>query len=207
MSILLATGFVDELSKEKNDVETNQFESTTNSTVCDDNLCIEDEEKIIMPSSENSEEINDIQIEETISPIDSNEKTLGSVLPSTKANVPVTIPLHQGYYKGTPVYYIITDSSDSTHADLITKNQGWKVNLAPLLANATKDSLSKTYMFTNGRAGDGVHGFQGEIFTSTPAQVDEYSALTSHVHVTWNDASVPFILDSEKAVIDAEDLA
>ena len=207
MSILLATGFVDELSKEKNDVETNQFESPTNSTVCDDNLCIEGEEKIIMPSSENSEEINDIQIEEeTINPIDTNEKTLGSVLPSTKANVPVTIPLHQGYYKGTPVYYIITDSSDSAHADLITKNQGWKVNLAPLLANATKDSLSKTYMFTNGRAGDGVHGFQGEIFTSTPAQVDEYSALTSHVHVTWDDASVPFILDSEKAVMDAEDL-
>jgi len=159
-----------------------------------------------MPSSENSEKINDIQIEETINPIDSNEKTLGSVLPSTKANVPVTIPLHQGYYKGTPVYYIITDSSDSSHADLITKNQGWKVNLAPLLANATKDSLSKTYMFTNGMAGDGVHGFQGEIFTSTPAQVDEYSALTSHVHITWDDASAPFILDSEKAVMDTEDL-
>jgi hypothetical protein len=158
-----------------------------------------------MPSSEISEEINDIQIEEEAkNPIGANAKIFGSVL-STKANVPVTIPLHQGFYQGTPVYYIITDSSDSAHADIITKNQGWKVNLAPLLANATKDSLSKTYMFTNGVPGDGVHGFQGEIFTSTPAQADAYSALTSHIHVTWDDAAAPIILVSEKEILVAEE--
>lgn len=122
----------------------------------------------------------------------------------SRANVPMhTIPMHQGYYDGGEVYFIITDSSDPTHADLITENQGWKVELAPLLANAPDEALSKTYMFTNGIEGDGVHGFQGEVFTSTPAQADVYSALTSHVHVTWNDGVSPRVLDSEEMIMTA----
>ncbi|MFB5631108.1 MAG: hypothetical protein ACE5RN_05945, partial [Nitrosopumilaceae archaeon] len=127
----------------------------------------------------------------------------GSVLRLSRANVPATIPMHQGFYNGDAVYYIITDSSDPTHAKIITENQGWKVELAPLLANAPETALSKTYMFTNGVKGDGVHGFQGEVFTSTPAQADIYSALTSHVHVTWNEGATPIVLDSEKAITDA----
>ena len=58
--------------------------------------------------------------------------------------------MHQGYYDGGDVYFIITDSSDPTHAEIITENQGWQVELAPLLANAPDEALSKTYMFTNG---------------------------------------------------------
>ena len=128
----------------------------------------------------------------------------GSVLRLSRANVPATIPLHLGYYDGGQVYYIITDSSDPTHADIITESQGWKVELAPVLANAPDSALSKTYMFVNGVEGDGVHGFQGEIFTSTPAQTETYSALTSHVHVTWNEDATPRVLDSETAVMEAE---
>ena len=129
---------------------------------------------------------------------------LGSVLKLSRANVPATIPMHQGYYDGDEVYFIITDSSDPTHADIITENQGWKVELAPLLANAPAEALSKTYMFTNGIQGDGVHGFQGEVFTSTPAQAEVYSALSSHMHVTWNQGHTPRILDSEEMIMAAE---
>lgn len=128
----------------------------------------------------------------------------GSVLKLSRANVPAKIPMHQGFYNGGDVYYIITDSSDKTHADVITKNQKWKVELAPLLKNAPAKALSKTYMFTNGITGGGVHGYQGEVFTSTPAQPDVYSALTSHVHVTWKDGATPRVLNSEKAIMDAE---
>ena len=126
-------------------------------------------------------------------------------LPLSRANVPATIPLHQGFYDGGEVYYIITDSSDSTHAKIISENQGWKVELAPLLSNTPDEALSKTYMFTNGISGDGVHGFQGEVFTSTPSQREIYSALTSHFHVTWTDGSIPRILESEKMIMDAEE--
>ncbi|WP_316504457.1 DUF7482 domain-containing protein [Nitrosopumilus sp.] len=158
------------------------------------------------------------ETEEESSDIDSQQETeeemmsmtekadMSSVLKLSRANVPATIPMHQGYYDGGEVYFIITDASDPTHADLITENQGWKVELAPLLANAPAEALSKTYMFTNGIEGDGVHGFQGEVFTSTPAQADVYSALTSHVHVTWNDGVLPRVLDSEEMImVAAED--
>jgi hypothetical protein len=129
----------------------------------------------------------------------------GSLLALSRANVPATIPMHQGFYNGESVYFIITDSSDPTHAEVITENQGWKLELAPLLANAPDEALSTTYMFTNGISGDGVHNFQGEVFTSTPAQQETYSALTAHVHVTWAEDVTPRILDSEEMILEAED--
>ncbi len=131
------------------------------------------------------------------------EADLGSVLRLSRANVPATIPLHQGYYDGEDVYYIITDSSDPKHAEIITANQGWQVELAPLLKNAPEDALSKVYLFTNGIEGDGIHGFQGQVFTSTPAQADVYSALTSHVHVMWNEGATSRVLDSEAMIVEA----
>jgi len=133
------------------------------------------------------------------------EKAPGSVLKLTRASVPATIPLHQGYYDGESVHFMITDASDSKHAEIITENQGWKVELAPLLANAPDAALSTTYMFKNGVEGDGVHGFQGEVFTSTPAQPDTYSALTSHIHVMWTDDATPSVLTSEKEILSAEE--
>ena len=55
--------------------------------------------------------------------MDETEADSGSVLRLSRTNVPATIPMHQGYYNGEDVFYIITDSSDSTHADIITANQ------------------------------------------------------------------------------------
>jgi len=135
--------------------------------------------------------------------MDVTEADLGSVLRLSRANVPTDIPMHQGYYDGGDVYFIITDSSDPMHAEIITENQGWQVELAPLLANAPDEALSKTYMFTNGIDGNGVHGYQGEVFTSTPAQADVYSALTSHVHVTWNEGETSRVLDSDAMIMEA----
>jgi len=127
----------------------------------------------------------------------------GSILRLSRANVPAIIPLHQGFYNGDSVYFIVTDSSDQKHADIVTEQQGWKVELAPLLANAPEAALSPIYIFKNGVEGSGVHGFQGEVFSSTPAQED-YSALTSHVHVMWNDDSTSEVLDSEDAILAAQ---
>ena len=129
----------------------------------------------------------------------------GSLLKLSRANVPATIPLHHGFYDGGDVHFIITDSSDQTHADLITESQDWRVEMAPLLANAPDTALSTTYMFTNGVNGDGVHGFQSEVFTSTPAQPDVYSGLSSIVHVTWNDSSSASVLSSATDIQAAAD--
>jgi hypothetical protein len=185
-----------------------QYGSATKNIVCGDRLCSETGGKTVLPSTSTEEPTSAKEPSPTEEPVAEStmeEVAPGSVLRLSRANVPATIPMHQGFYSGEAVYYIITDSSDPTHAKIITENQGWNVELAPLLANAPPAALSKTYMFTNGVSGDGVHGFQGEVFTSTPTQADVYSALASHVHVTWDDASTPFILDSEDAIMDAAD--
>ncbi len=149
--------------------------------------------------------MEETMMEETMMEETFDESDLGSVLRLSRANVPATIPLHQGYYNGGDVQFIITDASDQKHAEIITESQGWKVELAPLLANAPAEALSTTYMFTNGVTGDGVHGFQGEVLTSTPAQAESYSPLASHVHVTWNDDSDATLLTSEEEILAAVD--
>jgi len=75
---------------------------------------------------------------------------------------------------------------------------------AGVLANTPEAALSTTYIFSNGVQGNGVLGFQGEVFTSTPAQPEVYSALTSNIQVTWNDGQRPVVLDSTKAILSAE---
>ena len=120
-----------------------------------------------------------------------------------RANVLVDIPLHTGFYNGQDVHYIITDSSDLEHADLITSKQGWRVEHAPFLANAPEDALSKTFIFVNGIEGKGMFGYQSSVFTSTPAQPDMYSALAVHTHVEWVEGVTPTILDSEGAIVTA----
>ncbi len=189
---------------------TSQYGSSTN--VCGLQLCSEipggkdawmEQQKQPTPVAPVAEEEAMMEKEAMMEEV--TEADLGSVLRLSRANVPTDIPLHQGYYNGGDVYFIITDSSDPTHAEIITENQGWQVELAPLLVNAPDEALSKTYMFTNGIDGGGVHGYQSEVFTSTPAQADVYSALTSHVHVTWNEGATPRVLDSDAMIMEATD--
>jgi len=184
-----------------------QYGSATKDKVCGDRLCSQTGGKVVMPSPPTSEPPEKKEMKPAMEGkmTESMEQMVpGSVLKLARANVPATIPLHQGWYSGESVYYIITDSSEQKHADIITKAQGWKVEIAPLLAKAPKEALSTTYMFTNGVEGKGVHGFQGEVFTSTPAQADKYSALTAHVHVTWNDGKTSTVLKSEADIKQAE---
>ena len=129
----------------------------------------------------------------------------GSLLTLSRANVPATIPMHQGYFDGDDVHFVITDSSDENHAKLITEKQGWKVELAPLLKNSPDKALSTTYMFLNGIDDNGVHGFQNEVFSSTPSQPDTYSGLSKIVHVSWNDATSATSLKSASEIIAAVD--
>jgi len=199
------------------------FGSKTSSIVCGDRLCSEYEDgragyesgadPITTPSEEPIvEEVP--PIEEEVPPIEEpstiiKETIMQSppgdfVLSLARANVPATIPLHLGYYNGGAVYFIVTDSSDPKHAEVVTKQQGWKVQAAPVLVNSPKEILSPVYIFENGVNGTGVYGFQSEVFSSTPAQ-ENYNALASHTHVIWNDNVIPKILDSVYAIQFNED--
>lgn len=128
----------------------------------------------------------------------------GPSLKLSRANVPAVIPMHKGLYDGGELFYIITDSNGQQHADLISEKQGWKVELAPPLSNTPESALGEVYMFTNGIPGQGIHGYQDEVFSDTPAQTDEYSALRKTIHVKWKLGQNPEILDSVEKIKEAE---
>ncbi|HSD05554.1 MAG TPA: hypothetical protein VLB45_07395 [Nitrosopumilaceae archaeon] len=137
----------------------------------------------------------------------SNQKTeslLERSVQISRANVPVEIPLHKGLFDGKPLYYIVTDANDKTHAKMITEKQKWKVEIAPPLSKTPKDALDDVYMFLNGAEGNGMHGFQDEVFSSTPIQTEQYSAIRSVKHVTWKDEKKAEILDSVQKILDAQ---
>lgn len=137
--------------------------------------------------------------------IETEKEEVEPTLLLSRVNVPAKIPMHMGTFDGKPVYYIITDSNDQTHVDLITKQQEWKVALAPPLSNTPKNALQTVYTFVDGIEGDGIHGYQNEVFSATPTQTDEYSALASITNISWKTGQVPEILNSTQAIMKAEE--
>ncbi|VVC05593.1 Uncharacterised protein [uncultured archaeon] len=112
------------------------------------------------------------------------------------------IPMHKALYNGDPIYYIITDSSNSNDASQISNNQDWKVQPAPLLSKVPQEGLNKLYIFTNGVSGNGTKGFQDEVFSNSP-QDNQYSPLSLVVQVSWNMDETPVVLKSVKDILDA----
>ena len=123
----------------------------------------------------------------------------------SRTNVPAVIPMHNGTYDGEALHYIITDTNDETYASIISVKQNWKVELAPLLVNTPESSLDEVYVFTNGIFGGGIYGFQNEVFASTPAQPEQYSALRSVNEISWKTGQNAEVLDSEELIKEAEE--
>ena len=123
----------------------------------------------------------------------------------SRANVPATIPMHKGIYGGEKVLYIITDGSDEEYSKELSEKQEWNVELAPVLADVPEDALQKIFVFKNGVKGDGLYGFQDEVFSNTPQQESQYSALSSVIEVTWKTGQKEIVFESASDVIAAEE--
>ncbi len=123
----------------------------------------------------------------------------------SRTNVPATIPMHKGIYEGNQIRYIITDGSDKNYAKDISDKQEWNIEFAPVLADVPDNILQKLYVFKNGVKGDGIYGFQNEVFSSTPLQKSEYSALNSIIEVTWKVGQKEIEFESAIDVITAEE--
>jgi len=123
----------------------------------------------------------------------------------SKTNVPATIPMHKGIYGGNQILYIITDGSDEDYTKILSEKQGWNVELALAIANVPEDTLQKLYIFKNGVKGDGIYGFQDEVFSSTPSQESKYSALNSVIEVTWKIGQKEIVFESSVDIITAEE--
>ena len=127
----------------------------------------------------------------------------GSVLKLSRASLPIDIPMKQGYVNGNPVFYINTDISDQKLADLLTKTTGFKVNFAPLIAQAPSDGVAQFYVFKNGLNGNGTLGFQPTVGNAQPGDAN-YSPLWKINIVEWKSGVTPTQLKSEKEVLDAK---
>lgn len=123
----------------------------------------------------------------------------------SRTNVPATIPMHKGIYEGNQVLYMITDGSDEDYAKIISEKQEWNVELAPVLADVPENALQKLFIFKNGVKGDGIYGFQDEVFSSTPSQESQYSALNSIIEVTWKAGQKATEFKSATDIIAAEE--
>ena len=123
----------------------------------------------------------------------------------SRANVPATIPMHKGIYEGNQVLYIITDGSDKEYAKTISDKQGWNVELASTIADVPEDTIQKLFVFKNGITGNGIHGFQNEVFSNTPSQESKYSALNSVIEVTWKIGQKASLIESVDDIIAAEE--
>ena len=123
----------------------------------------------------------------------------------SRTNVPATIPMHKGIYEGNQILYIITDGSDESYAKTLSKKQKWNVEYAPIIADIPETVLQKLFIFKNGVNGDGIYGFQSEVFSSTPTQKSEYSALNSVVEVSWKTGQNEIVFESVADIIAAEE--
>ncbi|MDC3254594.1 hypothetical protein OAU20_03275 [Nitrosopumilus sp.] len=121
----------------------------------------------------------------------------------SRANVPAIIPMHQGIHAGNDVLYIITDASDHDYVNTISEKQKWNIQLSKFIKDVPEDNSQKIFIFKNGIKGDGLFGFQNEVFSSTPEQSD-YTSLTSIIEVTWKTGQKEIIFESESDVINAE---
>lgn len=123
----------------------------------------------------------------------------------SRTNVPAIIPMHKGIYNGNQVLYIITDGSDEDYAKTISEKQEWNVELAPVISKIPENTLQKIFVFKNGVKGEGIYGFQNEVFSSTPSQESEYSALNSVIEVTWKTGQKEIVFESAADIINAQE--
>ncbi len=133
-------------------------------------------------------------------------------LPLSRTSVPAVIPMHEGMYEGDPLLYIITDAGDADYAAEISEAQGWRVQHSPVLAlppdspaaPLPESVLQQVYVFTNGIEGDGLYGYQTEVFSSTPAEAG-YSALSEVIKVAWKPGQNEITLESVDDILREEE--
>jgi len=123
-------------------------------------------------------------------------------------DVPVIMPMIDGYYKGNKVYFVHTEVSDSAMSEMMSKMINFPTLYVPELKNIPEDQMARVYVFTNGVPGSEPYGggpfmFQIDVFDSIPGQ-KKYSQFRIPYLVTWNNDTTPKILNSESVILKAE---
>jgi hypothetical protein len=142
--------------------------------------------------------------------ISTGQSSSSSSLFSFNPDVPILMPLVEGYYNGTKVYFIHTETSEKIMSDMMTNMINFPTLYVPqLLSVIPEENMSKVYVFTNGITGSGPYGggpfmFQIDVFDSIPIQKDKYSQYRVPYLVRWNENATARVLTSEEAILQAE---
>jgi hypothetical protein len=113
-------------------------------------------------------------------------------------------PLVKGYHNGGDLYFIHTEASDSSVAQMLTEMMEARVVYLPGLAQTSEALLADIYVFKNGVEGHGPFGFQPDVFGSVPGD-QGYSPLRSIHLVQWNEDADPQELLTVQAIKQAEE--
>lgn len=131
------------------------------------------------------------------------QTALGSVLKLSRASIPIDIPLLKGYENGNEIYFIATDVSDESIAQMATNLTGFRVNFSPLLAQTPEGARGQAYVFKNGIEGNGPLGFQVPVLNGKPGD-EGYSPLLQVNMVEWKEGTTAKELKSVQEIVDAE---
>jgi hypothetical protein len=107
-----------------------------------------------------------------------------------------------GFYGGQQIQFIHTEASDPGVEDMLTRMMGAKVVLVPSLGQIPSPLLGDVFVFTNGVNGGGPMGFQPDVFSSVPGDVD-YTPLRAINLVTWKQSANAIELKSSSEIRDA----
>ena len=125
------------------------------------------------------------------------QDTMGSTMPvaeTAPADVPVVPPV-KGYAAGQEIWFIHTEASDTTVAQILTDMMDSPVRAVPSLADAPETMLARVYVFRNGLKGGGTLGFQLDVFDHPPGD-SAYSPLRAVNVVTWKHERSARVLKS-----------
>jgi hypothetical protein len=125
------------------------------------------------------------------------------ISPTTAIGSSVSVPSSKGYVNGKIAFFIATDVSDNQTAASITKNLGYKVNFAPLLALIPESALQQGYEFVNGIKGEGAFGFQIPVASALPGDKG-YSPIVQLNFVKWNNNAAVKELKSAEQIMAAQ---
>lgn len=113
-------------------------------------------------------------------------------------------PLVPAYYEGGEAFFIHTETSDESVAQMLTKMMGPEVVYVPGLAEVPEALLAPIYVFENGVEGIGPMDYQRDVLTSVPGE-EGYSPLRQIHLVSWNEEAEPEELQSAEAIQQAAD--
>jgi hypothetical protein len=127
---------------------------------------------------------------------------------SFNVDAPITIPMIDAYYNGERVYFIHTEISDASMAQMMSMMVNFPTLHVSELQKIPQDDLANIYVFTNGVPGMGPYGggpfmYQIDIFDSIPGE-SSYSQFRNPHLVTWNEGANPRVLTSIEQLLDAE---